>query len=236
LTLLPWLQHVHQEMLHGHVGSRSASYAVQAQFFLRWVTEPLGLADHPYLAGDFPDLLRYPAVAGQPLFLVGVAYLVMVATAAVILGRAGCWLWQQRGRWASLWRGSGSPSAFTVGAALWGFGFVFTLTLLPIRRHYMTLAFPFMFVWLARLVLASQSVAPATRLTGRRLLLLICLAHVVITMGHLGFVHENQHRPIKGGYGLPYSAQTKSHLAPGRSVDLAVASEKHEDGFVGSGR
>ena len=209
LTLLPWLVYVAREMATGHVSSRSVSNALKGQFFWRWLTESLGLADHPCLGRDLLDLLHYPWVAGQPLFLVGLAYLLLAAVVLVILARACRWLWRQRGRWGALWRGSGSPSAFTVGAALWGFGLVFTLTLLPVRRHYMALAFPFMFVWLARLVLASQSVAALPRLTGRGLLLFLCLAHLIITLGHLEYIHENRHRPLGGGYGIPYSGQVE---------------------------
>ncbi len=214
LTLLPWLRYAVQETLNGHVNNRSVAVALQGQFYLRWLTEPLGLCERPYLGDDFRDLLRYPSVDGVPLFVVGLAYLLLLAVAAAVTLRAVRWLWRQRGSWGSLWRGAGSSSAFTVGAALWGFGLVFTLTLLPVRRYYMALAFPFMFVWLARLVLSSQGAALLPRVTGRALLLSLVVLHAIITLGHLGYIHENRHRAIQGGYGVPYSGQVESRPAP----------------------
>jgi hypothetical protein len=207
-ALVPWLIYAVRESAAGRVANRSVVEALRGLFFIRWFAQPFALEARPYLGKDFPDLLRYPLVAGRPTFLIGMCYLLLIALAVTVLIRAGRWLWQQRGRWAHLWRGAGSPTAFTVGAALWGFGIVFTLTLLPIRHYYMALAFPFVFVWFARLILASQLTA-RTVFSGRAVLLSLCLIHLAITAGHLGYIHENRRRPIGGEYGIPYAAQRR---------------------------
>ena len=47
--------------------------------------------------------------------------------------------------------GRESATAFTQNAALWGYGLVVTLSMLPIHRPYMIILFPLQFLWLARL-------------------------------------------------------------------------------------
>jgi hypothetical protein len=195
-----------QETADGEIINDSIRHASPGLFYVRWFTEPFGIQPRPYLGGDFPDFLRQPVLAGRPTYLLGAAYAGLLALAALITVQTARWLWLERKRWRSLWRGDGTQSAFTVGAALWGFGLVFTFTFLPFRHYYMALTFPFLFVWLARLVLASQIVARGV--SGRALLLTLCGIHFLIALGHLVYIHENRHRPLGGEYGVPYSAQT----------------------------
>jgi hypothetical protein len=216
----PWLIYAVRESAAGHVSNRSAIEILRGLYFLRWLAQPLGLEIRPYLGRDFPDLLRHPLVAGRPTFLLGLAYAALLGIAGTVLVHSVRRLWRQRGQWGRLLHGAGSPSALTVGAALWGFGVVFTLTMLPIRHYYMVLTFPFVFVWFARLVLSSQIAAPGRLRSGRAVLLLLCVTHLGITVGHLGYIHENRHRPIGGEYGIPYAAQERVPLTSARATDL----------------
>ena len=216
---MPWLVYAVRESAAGHVNNRSVGEMFRGLYFLRWLAQPLGLEIRPYLGRDFPDLLRHPVLAGRPTFLLGLAYAVLLGIAVTVMVRSVRWLSGQRGRWGRLLRGAGSPSSLTVGAALWGFGVVFTLTMLPIRHYYMVLTFPFVFVWFARLVLSSQLATPGRLRGGRAVLLLLCVTHLSITVGHLGYIHENRHRPIGGEYGVPYAAQVKDHLSSARIPD-----------------
>jgi hypothetical protein len=215
-ALVPWVVYVVRESSAGHVTSRSSLEAFRGLYFLRWLAQPFGLEIRPYLGRDFPDLLRHPLLAGRPTYILALAYAALLGIAGLVLVRAIRWL-RQQDRWRSRWHGDGSATSLTVGAALWGFGIIFTLTLLPIRHYYMVLTFPFVFVWFARLVLSSQI---ATLQTGRAVLLLLCVTHLSITMGHLGYIHEHRDRPIGGEYGVPYSAQVKHHFQPARAADL----------------
>jgi hypothetical protein len=88
--------------------------------------------------------------------------------------------------------------------------------MLPIHHYYMVLAFPFVFVWFARLVLAGGRNSPRAVLVGRALLLLLCLTHLGITVGHLGYIHDHRSRRLGGEYGIPYAAQVRAAgVSPG---------------------
>jgi len=163
----------------------------------------------------------------------------MIATGLVILGRAA------RNGWRLGWResvrglaGRTSPTTLVIAAGMWGFGLAFTLTRLPVHRHYMNLTFPLMYLWLAYLAVGrrgAQTTIPrtphdgvptsdrerrATRLTadtwvthGRALLVAMCLLQFAVSAGFLAYVHSNQ-RPIRGDYGTPYRAQATVGLSP----------------------
>jgi hypothetical protein len=210
LALMPWLVYAFGESAAGHVAHRSVAEAARGLFFLRWLTQPLGLDLRPYLGRDFPDLLRQPTVAGRPTYLVGTEYAMLLVIAAAVWLRTSLRFWRQRRRWRQVWLAGRSSSALTVEAALWGFGVIFTLTMLPIHHYYMVLAFPFVFVWFARLVLAGGRNSPRAVLVGRALLLLLCLTHLGITVGHLGYIHDHRGRRLGGEYGIPYAAQVRA--------------------------
>ena len=115
-------------------------------------------------------------LAGRPTFAVGLLHgLLLVAGAAVFLLAA----WRCR-RGEGLWSGRGSPTGFTQAAALWGFGLLLTASAMPVPRHYLWVAYPLGFVWLARLALGRPGPQRGVRL-GRGLLLTLCMAQGLIT-------------------------------------------------------
>ncbi|MBV9123934.1 MAG: hypothetical protein JO112_11300 [Planctomycetes bacterium] len=214
ITLIPWLWYVLGVMKTGGVSARHWVHIVEMKFWARWVLEPFGISLSYSLGNDFGDFLRYPLVNGWPTYLVGVLHGVVLAAAVILLGRWAYQLWQDRRRWPELWVGRQSPTAFTQNACLWGFGLVFTASLLPMHRPYMIITFPLMFLWLARLALASSGAL------GRPLLTTLCVAHLLISASFLGYIHVNQ-RAIDGDYGLPYGAQTRSQKSEVRGQKSA---------------
>jgi hypothetical protein len=76
---------------------------------------------------------------------------------------------------------------------------------MPVVRHYLWVAFPLTFVWLASLALRHGS-----RPLGRVLLLVLCLTQGLISAHLLSYIHGCG-RPIRGDYGLPYRLQTTEH-------------------------
>jgi hypothetical protein len=158
-----------------------------------WATEPFGLSLQYSLGKDFIEFLRYPLIGGQPTFLVGVLHIAVVAIAIFVLGRylTRCFRNQQ----VIIDR---SPTGFTVGAVLFGYGTLLTISCLPVYRHYLIITFPLMFVWLAQVVLQSMSAN-----IGRRLLLSLCVIQFCISFLFLNYIHQVD-RPIRGDYGMPY--------------------------------
>src|SRR5262245_54892487 len=155
LPLVPWFGYVATAGA-GAISQRRWSHLVEGKFWLRWVTEPFGISLEYSLGEDFSDFLRYPVMAGRLTYLVGALHAVVCLAAVAVAARLAWVLWRERGRWGELAVGRGSPTAFTQNACLWGFGLVFTATLLPVHRHYMVITFPLMFLWVARAALTHR--------------------------------------------------------------------------------
>jgi hypothetical protein len=100
-----------------------------------------------------------------------------------------------------------------VGAVGLGFGLAFSLSLLPIPRHYMILTFPMMYVWVAFLALADERPLLARWTRGQALLLASVLVQFAVTACFLCYVHDAG-RTIRGDYGTPYAAQITYGLPP----------------------
>jgi hypothetical protein len=158
------------------------------------------------LGADFADFLRYPLVAGRPTYLVSALHGLLYAALALVLLRSLWALWKRRREAAALAVGRDSPTAFTQGAALWGFGLLLTLSAVPVVRHYLWVAYPLGFVWLARLALSWREQSATALRLGRTTLLALCVAQGVITASFLTYLHENQ-RHILGEFGTPYGLQ-----------------------------
>ncbi len=206
LPLVPWFCYVWGALGASPIAQRRWTHLAECKFWFRWLTEPFGISLQYTLGQDFADFLRYPLIGGQPTYLIGALHAVVVLAAVVLAGWVIWCLWRQRGRWRELWVGRESATAFTQNAGLWGFGLVFTVSLLPVHRHYMVITFPLMFLWLARAALAQRKPFAGGLTGGQAFLVGLWAAQLLISMGFLVYVHVNQ-RPIRGDYGLPYRAQ-----------------------------
>jgi hypothetical protein len=223
LPLLPWLVYVCAALPVNPIAQRNWIHVCELKFWFRWLTEPFGLSLEYTLGDDFADFLGYPFVAGRPTYLVAALHLALLLAAVGLVGWGAWRLWRQRERLGELWVGRQSATAFTQSAGLWGFGIAFTLSLLPVHRHYMVLTFPLMFLWLARLTLAHRGRLVAGLTSGRLLLLGVWAAQMLISLSFLGYVHANQ-RAIAGEYGMPYGAarSLESQLPLQRQNPLAL--------------
>jgi hypothetical protein len=221
LPLLPWLLVVVGQGADGHSAPRWA-HLFEGKFWIRWVTEPLGLSLEYTLERDFADFLGSPQLAGRPTFAVGLLHLLLAAAGGAVFLLAAWRCWRGREGLQGLWAGRGSPTGFTLSAALWGFGLLLTVSAMPIPRHYLWVAYPLGFVWLARLALGRPGQQTGARL-GRGLLLTLCLAQGLITASFLGYIHANQ-RQIDGDYGMPYGAQQRLQASAAKKQFLAGVS------------
>jgi hypothetical protein len=219
LPLLPWLWAMANAPAGHHKPVQRLWHVCEGKFWTRWATEPFGISLHYALEDDFGDFLSYPLIGGQRTYLVGLLHVILLGVAAAILLRGAWRLRRNRGNWFAAWIGRGSETAFTLAAAFWGFGLLFTLSAVPIHRHYMTITFPLMFLWVARLALGdataslfSDASQKRVWLNGNTWLLTLWFTQLLITLSFLGYVHVNP-REIRGDYGVPYRAQMLG-LAP----------------------
>ncbi len=206
LTLLPWFHYVFTEMAQQGASQRRWAHLAEGKIWLRWFTEPLGMSLSYTLDQGFADFLRFPLIAGRPTYLVAALHLVMFGAGLLVVSRGLAGLARRRGQWWEWWTGRESATAFTQSAALWGFGIIFTATLLPIHRHYLVITFPLMFLWVARSALVAEAGRPMLGIGGRPLLATLCLAQFLVSLSFLGFIHSLQ-GPLQAEYGTPYRVQ-----------------------------
>jgi hypothetical protein len=211
LTLIPWLYTLATDRSHPLVSVGCAQHLLEGKFWLRWATEPLGWSLKYTLEKEYGDFLQYPTLRGQPTHLGALLQAALVGAGVLILVRGGWRVWQDRRKLGAQWVGRDSPTAFTQNAAFWGFGILLTASAVPIARHYLWVACPLGFVWLARLALGRSGSSPGVWNLGRVLLLALCIVQGALSASFLSYVHGNQ-RPFRGdpgggGYGTPYGAQ-----------------------------
>jgi hypothetical protein len=147
----------------------------------------------------FWHFLSAPVIGGRETWLVGAVHLVLYAAVLAIFAQGAREIWTRRSEWKALWIGKESETAFTQNAALWGFGILLTLAMMGVARHYLVVAFPLNLLWLARLALTSP-------VFGRRALLVVSSAQLLIALAFLSYVHAYGGAP-EGDYGVAYSRQ-----------------------------
>jgi hypothetical protein len=208
LPMLPWLSYLLTEY---HSSGPSHVYWVhllEFKFWVRWVMQALGFGLEYSLDKEYATFLRYPLVNGRPTYFAWGAARAAMLAGLFLLGRAAWRLWQDRRRLPALVRGKDSQTAFTLSAALWGFGGLLTVSSVYMQRHYLAVAFPLTFVWLARLALPAAG-RPSGLNWGRAVLLGLCLSQAVLTATFLDYVHANQ-GSRHGDYGTTYAASLRA--------------------------
>jgi hypothetical protein len=208
-----WLPEAVEHAMRHPTGQIKLRHLVTPNFYLRWVTEPFGLMLDYSLGKDFSDFLRYPLIAGRGTYLVGALHAATFALMGYFLIAVGLRVWRHRDQWREYLSGRVSPTVFSVNAVALGYGGLLTLSCLPIHRHYMLVAFPLTFVWLAGLALADRRPWRFRLTRGQALLLALWVVQFATSACFLGYVHANQ-RTIRGDYGTPYAAQLRYGLPP----------------------
>jgi hypothetical protein len=206
LPMIPWLATLLSRDGEESIHASRWTHVIEWKFWMRWVTEPLGLGLNYSLGDDLFDFLRYPVLGGWPTYLVAFIHVLLIVAGGTLLFGAAGRLWRDRGQGRDIWTGRSSPSAFAQNAALLGFGGLLTASTMLNQRHYLIITFPLMFLWLARLALARQESQPGSLPHGRALLGAVCVLQALLSFAFLGYIHVNQ-REIQGDYGAPYAAQ-----------------------------
>ena len=207
LTMLPWLWQLAGQPGHGPYHADSWVHLFEFKFWTRWSIQALGLGiEYNLGAYQYQELLRFPYVFGRPTYFVAVLHGIVAAVGMILMAKAASLLWRRRGHWTWLWNGTASPSAFTLGAVVLGFGLLQTLSCFPTHRHYLVILFPLQFLAVTRLALHRSSPDAAPRPRARVMLGVLWSAQLLITFTLLSFIHFTGR--MGGEYGTAYSAQT----------------------------
>ncbi|MBI2712427.1 MAG: hypothetical protein HYX41_06185 [Bdellovibrio sp.] len=209
LPLVPWAYTVLTHPVEGRI-SAGLDEITQLKYWTFWITDPTGLTlGNPLglLRGSsnwaqISDFVRYPLVSGHASYVVGIFHAVALISSILIYIFAVRRMvtWNPR-KWAQILIGRDSNSVFLQNSALIACGILMTLTGVVIRRYYMTITFPLEFIFLIHLA------RPDTT-TGKRLLGALWIAELVISMGFVHYIHQNQ-GSIQGDYGEAYHLKVK---------------------------
>jgi hypothetical protein len=202
VPMIPWLRY----LLHTSRGdwandSGWSEWTVFVQYWYFWATDALGAGIHDPLGPHFQELLTYPIIRGQACYLIGAAYFLALGAGVAVYARALYFTWRDWQSWHQLLLSRQTNTDMAVNAALWGYGLLLLAIGTFVHRHYLFIAYPLVFVWLARLALPRE--AGAKRRLGRSLLAILCAAQLIVSLGYVAYLHVND-GAVNGYYGRSY--------------------------------
>jgi hypothetical protein len=171
---------------------------LRMEFWAQWLLDVSGLGTaHSLGRRGFIEWLGAPVLLGRRTFGVGGLVAVAMGLAAAAIAGAVWALWPRRREWRSLASGGG-PTGRIQNAAFLGFGLLLTASFVRVFPHYLVVAFPLTYLWLARAALLGPR--------GRRLLAGLWAAHALLSAAFLLHIHQSGGSP-GGDYGVSYARQ-----------------------------
>jgi hypothetical protein len=195
IPLIPWLWEVLPQM-GGY--RRSIVGLLVPKFYSQWVSSALGVnLSYSIKRVFWNDFLREPLIFGIPTYLMIPAHLFLVGIGLYALYR---WFKSRKNSHKKASTSEVEPALiFYLKAMAIGVGGAFTLSAVNVHPYYITIVFPFMYMWLAQLYQKKV-----------RLLMAIALVQLLITVTFLVFIHRTGGIPFTGsGYGITYRLQVE---------------------------
>lgn len=171
-------------------------------FWVSWFEDATGLGLDYSLGPHYFAFLQSPIIGGHATWLALAASIASFTIATPIVAPWALALARDlRARRLAERLRACDETGFSVGAALGLFGLLLTATCVTVFRHYLIVAFPLPWIWLARLTLR--------RRRGRALLAGLWIAQLVISLSYLEYIHVH-HGADGGDYGRAYRWQVES--------------------------
>jgi hypothetical protein len=230
--LVPWavlaLRHVAAERPPVSWGE-----AFLPRFWAEWLLHLAGLQTaHSLGRRGFLEWIAEPRLGGTPTYLVGALVIVSSALVLAIVVGAGLALSRRRGEWRALATGA-SSTGLLQNATFLGFGVLLTASASRVQPHYLLVAYPLLYLWLARAALLLPR--------GRRLLVGLWAVQVLLSGAFLLQVHVHGGSP-GGDYGVPFSRQpawrnrgASDLTGPGRSEGGGDSVGVHQRAHLAAG-
>lgn len=199
ITLLTW---IHYMLLNPQFTRQSFLTIFQFSFFFYWFIDSQGMNLMYSLRTEFWQFLKEPFINGMPTYLVAAAHLFLLIASIFTLMKLGTYFrkiflfFKMQIPFRTIFINL-SITKFYLYSILLGLGVMMTLSATAIQPHYLICAFPFMYIFLAKILQQR-----------RRLLLAIIVMQLFLTLNFLMYVHK--HNGISNGdYGVSYNAQKK---------------------------
>jgi 4-amino-4-deoxy-L-arabinose transferase-like glycosyltransferase len=193
VPLLPWIGYVLSPRPPGN--GFSFVELIRLRFWAHWFDDALGLQlNYSLGSAEHWQWMRYPLLGDTATYGVAVCsiFLVIAGTRALYFGvcALGDWLKSR----------DPSRSGLIIAGVFAGMGILLSLTGLSIHRHYLIIAFPLPWVWLALLLQRGRN--------ARRWLGLVVAAQFFLTVSFLIYIHQNGGAKT-GDYGTVYRLQSQ---------------------------
>jgi hypothetical protein len=204
LPMLPWLAY----LIEAHAGGGLKWKNIyKFRFFYFWAFDAFGIHLRYSLKKDFWDFIQYPILFGIPTYLNAMIHLFLIGTGLYQLKKLKPYVGNLRkriniGSFFDNW----SELDFYLFSCLLGLGIVMGFSGVTVHEHYLIIAYPFVYLWLARLLIQNL-----------KLLKGVIISQALITGLFLSYIHSNN-GSLKGDYGKTYSRQLQEGIFP--KVDL----------------
>lgn len=198
--MIPWIRMV----LSGqeHHSEWAFTNIRKLDFFRMWIENALAM-DFKYSLGDLrQDFYSFPEIAETPTRIVSVLWLASITTGGIILFRSLYWRFKRL--LANKRSSHDTRTGLLIRGGFWCYGLLMTVAPFPLHQHYLLIAFPLPFVWLARSGLRPVSLSSPG--LGRALLAICVVTQLGLSILFLDYIHERGGAP-GADYGVTYSVQ-----------------------------
>jgi len=194
IPLIPWLQYLLSKPASESAGFNPMN-VVQLKFWRYWISDALGIGLNTSLGdSQYWGFLRYPLIGGTGTYLVGIAHMLIIVCAVILLISTA-----KKGGFQK-WFKDSSDNGIAVNSILLVAGTLLTLCT-KVLRHYLIVSFPLEWVWLSRMGLKMGR-------KGQNYLTGIWIAQLLISVVFLFYIHVNHGAP-SADYGIAYQYQSR---------------------------
>ena len=197
LTMLPWVA-----FLATNPQTTTSNFwnLFQLNLYFYWLIDALGLDLYYSLRDDFWTFIRYPIVGGTPTYLVALLHILLVGFALFVLKALfdrirGLVQRLRQGIDRSKLLRNLSVTRFYLLAILLALGVFLPLSGATIYQHYLICAFPFPFIFLAKLLQPRS-----------RMLMGLAITQLALTVSFMLYIHFVG-ATVESDYGVTYGAQ-----------------------------
>ena len=200
ISMIPWLR----LMLESDQATTLAfKHIFQFNFYLYWFLDSLGVNLMYSLRSTFWEFVKLPIVFGLPSYAIGIIHLFLIGVGVFVIKRIIDYF--KKG--FNLYKSSKLKSRLTFKlnatdfyliSILLGLGIFMTLSGITIHPHYLIVAFPFSYIFLAKLLYKRK-----------KLMLSIIAAQLILTISFLIYIHIND-GAAEGDYCKTYKSQIEN--------------------------
>ena len=202
LGLIPWLSYLWERWHTPNPTAGMPTHDVHLEFWCFLVSDPFGWGLNYSLDDEMWAFIREPVIGGLPTYGVALLHGILLVVALRFVLPV---MWQMTKLPKRCWQALSDQSTDTAliqNAAIWPYGLILTVALLPQNRHYLVILHVFEILAVCRLAFFLRQA------TARRWLLILCLTQAFLSAAFLWYIHTSGDHA--GDYGMPYRLQPGS--------------------------